>query len=75
MVGNLKDFVVFLFGMAQQVAGAANELVQGLRSVHSVYSEGFPHPRNQTQQYFVRSKPVFLLKHVEISLKDPSLSP
>ena len=29
----LKDFLAFLFGMAQQVAGAANELVQGLCSV------------------------------------------
>ena len=33
MVGSLKDFLAFLFGMAQQVAGAANELVQGLCSV------------------------------------------
>ena len=76
MVGNLKDFLVFLFGMAQQVAGAAIELVQGLCSVHSVDSEGFlPPPRNQTQQFFVGSKPVFLLDCVEISLKDLSLSP
>jgi len=33
MVGSLKDFLAFLFGMAQQVAAAANELVQGLCSV------------------------------------------